>query len=49
MMDIKKYYLGTHLPHYEYMRMLLSRFPQEIVDMYNIKALAVDSWITLKS
>jgi hypothetical protein len=27
MMDIKKYYLGTPLPRYEYMIMLLSRFP----------------------
>jgi hypothetical protein len=28
MMDITKYYLGTPLPSYEYMRMLLSRFPE---------------------
>jgi hypothetical protein len=28
MMDIKNYYLGTPLPRYEYMRMLLSRFPE---------------------
>jgi hypothetical protein len=27
-MDIKNYYLGTPLPRYEYMRMLLSRFPE---------------------
>jgi hypothetical protein len=26
MMEIKNYYLGTPLPRYEYMRMLLSRF-----------------------
>jgi hypothetical protein len=32
MMDIKNYYLGTPLPRYEYMRMLLSRFPEEIVE-----------------
>jgi hypothetical protein len=32
MMDIKKYYVGTPLPWYEYMRMVLSRFPEEIVD-----------------
>jgi hypothetical protein len=32
MMDIKNYYLGTPLPRYEYMRMLLSRFMDEIVD-----------------
>jgi hypothetical protein len=28
MMDIQNYYMGTHLPWYEYMRMLLSRFPE---------------------
>jgi hypothetical protein len=28
MMDIKNYYMGTPLPWYEYMRMLLSIFPE---------------------
>jgi hypothetical protein len=42
MMNNKKYYVGTPLPRYEYMIMLLSRFPEEIVDIYNLKALAVD-------
>jgi hypothetical protein len=42
MMDIKNYYVGTPLPRFEYMRMLLSRFLEEIVDKYNLKALAVD-------
>jgi hypothetical protein len=41
MMDIHNYYLGTPLPRYEYMRMLLSQFPEEIVEKYNLKALAV--------
>jgi hypothetical protein len=31
MIDIKNYYLGTPLPRYEYMHMLFSRFPEEIV------------------
>jgi hypothetical protein len=48
MMDIKKYYLGTPLPRYEYMRMLLSRFPEKIVDKYNLKALAVDGWVYIE-
>jgi hypothetical protein len=38
-MESKKYYIGTPLPRYEYMRMLLSIFPEEI------KALAVDGWV----
>jgi hypothetical protein len=42
MMDIKNYYLGNLLPRFEYMKMLLSRFPEEIVQKYNLNALAVD-------
>jgi hypothetical protein len=49
MMDIKKYYLGTPLPRYEYMIMLFSRFPEEIVEKYNLKDLAVDSWVYIKT
>jgi hypothetical protein len=45
MMDIKNYYLGTPFPRFEYMKMLLSRFPEEIVDKYNLGALAVDGWV----
>jgi hypothetical protein len=45
MMDIKNYYLGTPLPRFEYMKKLLSRFPEEIVQNYNLNALAVDGWI----
>jgi hypothetical protein len=48
MMDIKNYYLGTPLPWYEYMRMLLSRFPEEIVHKYNLAALAVDGWVYIE-
>jgi hypothetical protein len=31
MMDIKNYYISTPLSRFEYMKMLLSRFPEEIV------------------
>jgi hypothetical protein len=31
MIDIKNYYLGTSLPRFEYMKMLLSCFPKEII------------------
>jgi hypothetical protein len=48
MMDIKNYYLGTHLPRFEYMKMLLSRFPEEIVDKYNLDALAVDGLVYIE-
>jgi hypothetical protein len=48
MMDIKNYYLGTPLPRFEYMKMLLSRFPVEIVDKYNLGALAIDGWVHIE-
>jgi hypothetical protein len=48
MMDIKNYYLGTPLPRSEHMKMLLSRFPEEIIQKYNLNALAVDGWVHIK-
>jgi hypothetical protein len=44
MMDIKNYYIGTPLPRFEYMKTLLSRFLEEIVQKYNLNALDVDGW-----
>jgi hypothetical protein len=48
MMDIKNYYLGTPLPRFEYMKMLLSSFPEEIIQKYNLNALAVDGWVYIE-
>jgi hypothetical protein len=48
MMDIKNYYLGTPLPWFEYMKMLLSRFPEEIVKKYNLHALALNGWVYIE-
>jgi hypothetical protein len=48
MMDIKNYYLGTPLLWFEYMKMLMSRFPEEIIQKYNLKALAVDGWVYIE-
>jgi hypothetical protein len=48
MMDIKIYYMGTPFPRYEYIRMLLSRFPEEILNKYNLTALAVDGWVYIE-
>jgi hypothetical protein len=47
-MDIKHYYRGTPFPRYEYMSMLLSRFPEEIVIKYNLTALAIDGWVYIE-
>jgi hypothetical protein len=48
MMDINNYYLGTPLPQFEYMKMLLSRFSEEIIQKYNLNALAVDGWVYIE-
>jgi hypothetical protein len=48
MMDIKNYYIGTPLPRFEYMKMFLSRFPEEIVQKYNLTALAIDGWVYIE-
>jgi hypothetical protein len=48
MMDVKNYYLGTPLPRFEYTKMLLSRFPKEIVNQYNLNALAGDGWVYIE-
>jgi hypothetical protein len=48
MMDIKNYYIGTRLPRFEYMKMLLSRFPKEIIQRYNLNELAVDGWVYIE-
>jgi hypothetical protein len=48
MMDIKNYYLGTPLPRFEYMKMLLSRFPEEIAQKYNLNAFVVDGWVYIE-
>jgi hypothetical protein len=48
MMDIKNYYLGTPLPRFECMQMLLSRFPEEIVQRYNLNAIAIDGWVYIE-
>jgi hypothetical protein len=48
MMDIKNYYLGTLLPRFKYMKMLLSRFPEEIIQKYELNDLAVDGWVYIE-
>jgi hypothetical protein len=48
MMDIKNYYIGTPLPRFEYMKMLVSRFLEEITQKYNLNALAVGGWVHIE-
>jgi hypothetical protein len=49
MMEIKNYYIGTQLPRFEYMKMLLSRFPEEIIQKYNLNDLAVIGWVYIET
>jgi hypothetical protein len=48
MMDINNYYLGTPLSRFEYMKMIISRFPNEIIQNYNLNALAVEGWVYIE-
>jgi hypothetical protein len=48
MMDIKSYYIDTPMPRFEYMKMQLSRFPEEIIQKYNLNALAIDGWVQIE-
>jgi hypothetical protein len=48
MMFIKNYYLGKSLPRFEYMKKLLSRFLEEIIQKYNLNALAIDGWVYIE-
>jgi hypothetical protein len=48
-MHIKNYYLGTPLARFEYMKMLLSQFPEEIVTKCNLDTLAVDGWVYIET
>jgi hypothetical protein len=48
MMDTTNYYLGTPLPRFEYTKMLLSRFPEEIIQKYNLNPLEVDCWVYIE-
>jgi hypothetical protein len=49
MMDIKNYYIGTPVPRFEYMKMLISRFPEEIIQKYNLNALAFGGWVYIET
>jgi hypothetical protein len=47
MMGIKKYYLCTPLPTYEYTRIPLTILPLDIIEKYDLKRLAVNGWVYL--
>ena len=44
-LDIKNLFLGTALDRYEYMKILLNLFPQQIIDQYDLSEKAKDEYI----
>ena len=46
--DIDRYYYGTPLATFEYMRMALSGMPEEIITQYNMAAIASDGWVYIQ-
>jgi hypothetical protein len=48
LIDIKNYYLGTPLPWFEYMKTLVYRFPEGIIQKYNLNTLAIGGWIYIE-
>jgi len=48
-LDIKKFYLGTPMDRFEYMKMPISIFPQATIDQYNLTKHAKNVLSTLKS
>jgi hypothetical protein len=47
-LDIKDYYYNTPMPEYEYMRIQLDIIPEEVINQYNLRALAVNGWVYLE-
>ena len=47
-LDIRDFYLNNKLLRYEYMKMALKLIPQEIIDEYNLTAIAHDGYIYIQ-
>jgi len=46
--DISNFYLNTPMKRPEYMKIPLKIIPQEIIDKYDLEAIAVDGWVYCK-
>ena len=47
-MDLKDFYYGTPMEEYEYMRILLSSIPQQVIEKYGPKYIEENGWIYIK-
>ncbi len=48
-LDIKKFYLGTPMDRFEYMKMLLNIFPQATIEQYNLDKHAKNGFVYLET
>jgi hypothetical protein len=48
-LDVKKYYLGTPMESFEYMRIPIKLIPQEIIDQYNLVPLVSDGHVHIEA
>ena len=46
-LDIKNFYYNTPMGRYEYMNIILSILPEEIIAQYNLLQLASNGWVYL--
>ncbi len=47
-LDIKNFYLSAPLDRYEYMKMLLTLFPEWIIEQYNLRMYALNGFVYLE-
>jgi hypothetical protein len=47
-LDLKTFYLGTPMKEYEYTRLHISDIPKEIINQYNLRAIAYNDWVYIK-
>ena len=51
-LDIKNFYLNTPLTRYEYLRLILDNFPEDVIAQYNLKNIVTSDgyvYIVLKA
>jgi hypothetical protein len=47
-LDVKHFYLNTPMACYEYMHLPLAIIPEEIIQAYDLRALAYNSWVNIE-
>ena len=47
-LDVKNFYLNTPMARYKYMCLHISLIPEEIINKYNLRKIAVGGWVYVK-